>query len=547
MAEAAVTFVLEQLPVLIRDEYSLLGGIRDDAEEVMNAFHRFSAVLRVADEREEIDPQVRAWVKIIRELVYDTEDVLDEFQFRFGGGGRIAGGFFSKIQSIYASAKNLRARRRLALQLRRVKAKLNKISQEQPRLLTPSDPTIHNSNTRVYDGRRDALLLKDSDLVGIDNPKLFLVNLLLAVDEDLRVHSVVGMGGLGKTTLVKKVFDDALVVNHFQLRVWLTVSETFKVDELLKDAIGQIIKQTNQQLPQDIAAMNTDKLKEFINDILSGQSYIVVLDDIWDINDWRAIKYSFPRLSFGSRIVITTRNSEIGFYASNETHGNVHSLQPLSHKDSWILFCKKTFSDGSCPPHLLHVGVREWCVSHQEVAQEIHSKKNEPHHCCWLGLDYVNLLAAQSYHFWEVSVCFCHYLYPDLWKFLELQDDHCSLFCDCAIHKNKLVLAGQRHRHCSSPGVLNVTSVAAGSLVALPVIGFPDAAGFLVFPRIGFPVPAGFPVELSIGVDLLLIGGQAAIEGDEKAPKLNALIPCYGAIVEVKGKMKVILKVFIDC
>nr|GMC83026.1 disease resistance protein RPM1-like [Ipomoea batatas] len=355
MAEAAVTFALEQLSVLIREEYSLLGGIRDDAEEVMNAFHRFSAVLRVADEREEIDPQVRAWVKIIRELVYDTEDVLDEFQFRFGGGGRIAGGFFSKIQSIYTCVKNLRARRRLALQLRRVKAKLSQISQEQPRLLTPSDPTIHNSNTRVYDGRRDALLLKDLDLVGIDNPKLSLVNHLLAVDEGLRVHSVVGMGGLGKTTLVKKIFDDARVINHFQLRVWLTVSETFKVDELLKDAIGQIIKQTKQKLPQDFAAMNTDKLKEFINDILSGQSYIVVLDDIWDINDWRAIKYSFPRLSFGSRIVITTRNSEIGFYASNETHGNVHSLEPLSHKDSWILFCKKTFSDGSCPPHLVSI------------------------------------------------------------------------------------------------------------------------------------------------------------------------------------------------
>nr|GMC87159.1 disease resistance protein RPM1-like [Ipomoea batatas] len=355
MAEAAVKFALEQLSVLIREEYSLLGGIRDDAEEVMNAFHRFSAVLRVADEREEIDPQVRAWVKIIRELVYDTEDVLDEFQFRFGGGGRIAGGFFSKIQSIYTCAMNLRARRRLALQLRRVKAKLNKISQEQPRLLTPSDPTIHNHNKREYDPRRDALLLKHSDLVGIDNPKLFLVNLLLAVDEDLRVHSVVGMGGLGKTTLVKKVFDDARVVNHFQPRVWLTISETFDVDELLKDAIRQIIKQTNQQLPQDFVAMNTDKLKEFINDILSGQTYIIVLDDIWAVSAWMAFRYVFPGQSFCSRILITTRNNEIGVHASNETHGHVYSLEPLSPKDSWILFCKKTFLDGSCPPHLVRI------------------------------------------------------------------------------------------------------------------------------------------------------------------------------------------------
>nr|GMD07954.1 uncharacterized protein LOC109155280 [Ipomoea batatas] len=102
-------------------------------------------------------------------------------------------------------------------------------------------------------------------------------------------------------------------------------------------------------------------------------------------------------------------------------------------------------------------------------------------------------------------------------------------FCDCAIHKGKFVLTGQRHRHCSSPGV--VTSVAVGSLIgeevigtALPVIGFPDPTGFLAFPVIGFPDPAGFPVGLSIGVDLLLIGGQAAIEGDDAAMCHNHIV-----------------------
>ncbi|XP_019164294.1 PREDICTED: disease resistance protein RPM1-like [Ipomoea nil] len=352
MAEAAVTFVLGQLSVLIREEYSFLGGIRDDAQDVENAFHRLTAVLRVADEREEIDPQVQAWVKIIRELVYDTEDVLDEFQFRFGGS-QTNGGLHNRIKNKYTSVKNLRARRRLARELRRIKARVNNISQEQPRLLlTTSDHTIHNSNKRVYDGRRDALLLKDSDLVGIDNPKLSLVNCLLAVDKDLRVHSVVGMGGLGKTTLVKKVFDDARVANHFQRRVWLTISETFNVDELLKDAIRQIIKQTNEQPPQDFEALDTDKLKEFINNILSGQRYIIVLDDIWDVDAWMAFKPVFPGHSFGSCIVITTRNNEIGVFAS---HDKVYSLEPLSDKDSWALFCRKTFLGDSCPQHLVNI------------------------------------------------------------------------------------------------------------------------------------------------------------------------------------------------
>nr|GMC80624.1 disease resistance protein RPM1-like [Ipomoea batatas] len=356
MADAAVTFVLNQLSVLIREEYSLLGGIGDDAQDVKTAFDRLTAVLRVADETEEIDPQVKAWVKIVRELAYDAEDVLDEFLFRFGGG-RSSVGFYAKIKNIYTSVKNLRGRRRLGLQLRRIKARVNNISQEQPKLLTTSaHSTAHNYNKWWYDSRGDALLLEESDLVGIENPKHFLVSLLLDVDDDLRIHSVVGMGGLGKTTLVKRVYDDAKVMNHFQYRVWITISETFKIEELLKDAIKQLVEQTKQKPTQDFEAMDSNKLKEFIKNILLGQRYIIVLDDIWDINAWMAIKYSFPRWSFGSRIVITTRNSEIGASTSRETHGGVvYPLEPLSYEDSWTLFCKKTFLGGSCPPHLVSI------------------------------------------------------------------------------------------------------------------------------------------------------------------------------------------------
>ncbi|XP_019164286.1 PREDICTED: disease resistance protein RPM1-like [Ipomoea nil] len=355
MADAAVTFLLDQLSVLIREEYSLLGGIRDDAEDVKNAFDRLTAVLRVADETEESDPQVKAWVKIVRELAYDAEDVLDEFLIRFGGGWS-SGGFYGKIKNIYTSVKNLRARRRLALALRRIKARVNNISQEQPSLLTTSAHTVHSYNKWWYDSRGDALLLEESDLVGIEKPKHFLVSLLLDVDDDLKIHSVVGMGGLGKTTLVKKVYDDAKVISHFQYHVWVTFSETFKIEELLKDAIKQLVEQTKQKPTQDFEAMNSNKLKEFIKNILSGQRYIIVLDDIWDINAWMAIKYSFPRQSFGSRILITTRNSEIGAYTSHETRGGiVYPLESLSSEDSWTLFCRKTFLCGLCPQHLVNI------------------------------------------------------------------------------------------------------------------------------------------------------------------------------------------------
>nr|GMC80618.1 disease resistance protein RPM1-like [Ipomoea batatas] len=288
MAEAAVEFLLDQLSEVIRDECSLLGGIREDAEDIMNALSRLRAALRVADEREEIDPQVEAWVKIVRELAYDTEDVLDEFLFRFGGG-RAGRGFYTKMNNIYTSVKNLRARRRLALALRRIKARINENSRYQPSLPTSTRETVHNK--QLYDGRGDALFQKDSDLL----------------------------------------------------------------EELLKDVIKQLVEQTKQDLPRDFEAMGSIPLTNFVMNILSGRRYIIVLDDVWSFDVWSPIKYAFPGQKFGSRIVITTRNSEIGRDACHETQGDVYQLKFLSKEDSWVLFCKKTFLSDSCPPHLMNI------------------------------------------------------------------------------------------------------------------------------------------------------------------------------------------------
>ncbi|XP_019164375.1 PREDICTED: disease resistance protein RPM1-like isoform X2 [Ipomoea nil] len=354
MAEAAVEFLLDKLSAVISEEWSLLGGIKEDAEYIMNALSRLRAALRVADEREEMDPQVKAWVKIVRELAYDTEDVLDEFQIRFGGRhtGR---GFFTKMKNKFTSAKNLRAQHRLALALQKIKARISENSQYQPILPTSTTGTVHNHNQQLH-GRGDTSVPEESDLVGFENSKQSLIQLLVgAIDDDLRVHSVVGMGGLGKTTLVKKAYDDAQIIKHFQHRVWVTVSETFKIEELLKDAIKQLVKQTNQQLPQDFETMGFSQLKDFVISILSEQRYIIVLDDVWSFVVWDAIKYAFPRQKFGSRIVITTRNSDIGRDACHETKGDVYELKLLSKEDSWELFCKKTFLSDSCPPHLVKI------------------------------------------------------------------------------------------------------------------------------------------------------------------------------------------------
>ncbi|KAG9158564.1 hypothetical protein Leryth_025369 [Lithospermum erythrorhizon] len=124
--------------------------------------------------------------------------------------------------------------------------------------------TYHRStrwNNTQYDKRSDALLLEDTDLVGIKVPKLEHTELLLNGDTRRYVISVVGMGGLGEATLVKKVNDDVSVRNQFAHHVWITVSESLKLEELFKDAIRQLFIEERKQLPQELAAMDINKLK----------------------------------------------------------------------------------------------------------------------------------------------------------------------------------------------------------------------------------------------------------------------------------------------
>ncbi|CAL5436126.1 unnamed protein product [Camellia sinensis] len=132
-----------------------------------------------------------------------------------------------------------------------------------------------------------------------------LINWLLDGDSPLKVISVEGMGGLGKTTLVKKVYEDKKVKRHFQNHAWITVSQ-----------------------------------------------YVLVLDDVWSVDVWDAIKIALPNSNCGSRVLLTMRIGNVASISCREFNGYIHKMEALSKEESWTLFCKKTFQEKDCPPHL---------------------------------------------------------------------------------------------------------------------------------------------------------------------------------------------------
>ncbi|KAL7217982.1 hypothetical protein ACSBR2_011247 [Camellia fascicularis] len=357
MAESAVSHLLNNLAPFLQQEANLLIGVREEIEYIRDEFERMTAFLRVADAMEDNQPELKVWVKQVREAAYDIGDVLELYMLRLGH--RHGTEFCGFLRKVSCFIKTLKARHQIASKVKRMKSKVEEISKGHKRYHDRYDMLEQGSSSRstglnaaYHDYRGDALLLHESELVGIDKPKSKLIRWLVDEDPKLKVFSISGMGGLGKTTLVKKVFDDAVVKNHFQSHVWTTVSESFKIEVLLKDIIKKLFEEIKQPAPQGLDNMDTNSLKAIINAFLQQKRYVLVFDDVWDSHAWQSFRRVFPIGNCGSRVVLTTRKADLASSASKEYYGDVYNLQPLTREESWTLFCRKTFMENSCPSHL---------------------------------------------------------------------------------------------------------------------------------------------------------------------------------------------------
>ncbi|KAL2511704.1 Disease resistance protein RPM1 [Abeliophyllum distichum] len=355
MAECAVTYLLDRLTVIWEQKVKELKGVKEGMEAIKDELERMTAFLRVADAMEDTDMELKVWVKQVRDVAYDTEDVLDKFiQNRQESRPNV---FVCKL---FNWISTLRFNNGIASDIESIRIRVRGIAERHQSYQYKSNiPEAGSSsvvvNSLAYDRRGDALLVEEAELVGIEGRKSELMGWVMEGGARLGVISVAGMGGLGKTTLVKKVYDDAAVKKHFQSHAWITVSESFKIEELLKDTIHQLHDETKQPVPQGINTMSSNQLKEVVKQFLQERRYVIVFDDVWSIQAWDAIKYALSNNSYGSRVIITTRLTDVASHSSMGTEGNVYMLKPLTQEESWTLFCQKTFRRSLCPPYLTEI------------------------------------------------------------------------------------------------------------------------------------------------------------------------------------------------
>ncbi|CAI9111912.1 OLC1v1012255C1 [Oldenlandia corymbosa var. corymbosa] len=360
-----VSGVLAQISTLIVGEANLLGGVGQEIQRMVDELGHMQAFLRFAESKEEEDPRLEEWIVQVQDVAYDIQDVLDEFMLRFRH--HHGQGFYGHVRKIFSSMKNLREHHRIACVIQGIKSRITSISESYKRyqfeygassnqVLSASSSVVTNNNS-WRDYRDDTpLLVEEAKLVGIDGPKQQLISQLLDGDPELKVVSVLGMGGIGKTTLIKKVHGDGNVLRHFQVLAWVTISQTYDMKELLKELIQQLYISVGKYSHREEA--KTEQLKALVKDFLQNKRYAIVFDDVWDSNFWEAIKFALPEGCHGNRVILTTRIADVARASGAEFNSYVHQMRPLSSDDSWTLFCKRTFKDNCCPVHLKDVALR---------------------------------------------------------------------------------------------------------------------------------------------------------------------------------------------
>ncbi|GAB4841385.1 hypothetical protein Ancab_022115 [Ancistrocladus abbreviatus] len=303
---------------------------------------RLELVLDNAEEKQFTNGRVKEWLHRLKAAVFDAEDLLDQIAAKSMASSMEPKPEFPSWVPVFRkliSSPFNSFEKEAASRLCEIIQMLDNMASQIPILgLTGGAPLSTASLARLTTS-----LVKESQVYGRTEEKDHIIQLLLSQENEqggaMGGVAIVGMGGMGKTTLARSVYNDDRLEGHFDVKLWIHVSNDFDVVRVTKSALESITSQ-----PCNLHSLETVQVE--LSKRLKGKNFLLVLDDVWSesFEDWEVLCCPFNTGAQGSRIIVTIRNEGVADIMGAFPKVRLHKL---SNEDGWSLFSRYAFQSGS--------------------------------------------------------------------------------------------------------------------------------------------------------------------------------------------------------
>ncbi|XP_060670652.1 putative disease resistance protein RGA3 [Ziziphus jujuba] len=343
--------IIEELRKVAVKQIASLWGVDDDLQQLEGTISIINSVLADAERKQVQNQQIKTWLERLEDAVYEVDDLVDKISTEALQQQVMTGNIMAKQVRIFCSTSNQFAfRYKMGQKIRFLRRKLDKIADDRMKFHLetglPLDTHVVTVEPEEHSYERK------ENVIGRDYEQTEIIKRLFDMnnEENLAVIPIVGVGGLGKTTLARLVYNDAEVRKHFELVMWVNVPKVFDVKLVVKEIMKPEVRdeKTMDELQQDL------RLK------IGGKQFLLVLDDVWDIDSrekWLKLEELLKDGANRSRIIVTTRDKKIA-HVINGREERTYNLGILNDEMAWCLFTKLAFVHRQEPndPNLVGIG-----------------------------------------------------------------------------------------------------------------------------------------------------------------------------------------------